>query len=47
MNRSPHRVLSLVVFASTLVFFVSPGYTQYSRSDPVSNIKDALSVFSH
>jgi hypothetical protein len=39
MNRSPHRVLSLVVFASTLLFFVSPGYAQYSRSDLVSNIK--------
>jgi uncharacterized protein (TIGR03118 family) len=39
MKRTIHRVSSLLVFAGALMFFVSPGFAQYSRSDLVSNVK--------
>ncbi len=39
MNRTPQRVLSLVVFASALVFFMSPAFAQYARTNLVSNVK--------
>ena len=39
MNRTLYRIFWLAVYVSTLVFFASPGFAQYVRTNLVSSVK--------